>query len=846
LDLPHIPSRLYRLCADAVSLKTDAATAVDSSLPIVGYRSLPSVHEELEERAVQESSGRSTISSATSIAIQQGAAERRPQFEGTMLDAKRGADFFLSRPAPMAAHEPSAAETIARSLGIARRQIFAVLAFALLGLAIGGVILLRAAPKYTATATLLAETRKIELIQQPTVSDEAIQSIGAMETQVELLRSDEVALRVIRKLNLLDDKRFIGGKNRSALWSFLDNFSPGYFAESPQALSNGERDSLAVAQFHKSLTVSRIGVTYAIEIDFESTHPDLAAEVANAVADVYIELQRTKEYEAARRASDWLEQRIPEVRAKSEEAQNAVVDYKHEHNIVETGSGRLIDDQRLTNMSDKLNAAHDETLKAKARLDEFSAAIGTEVPRTLASEPDASHTGVNLLDKLRSQYLDVVSKEAESSAKFGPNNPEIISLRNQKAQLRSEITDEIQRLKDASASDYAAAELRESTLKKEFDGAVAQYQQANQAQVKLRELEASAQAYQDLYNTFISRYSASLQQIASPIAEASVITPATPLIQRDYKKTYKTAALFPALGLAVGLGIALLREVFDGRVFLTSKSIQLRLHIACIGLLPKVRDRKGRGWWAKRKPQGGDATRTLVRGNRGISWTAVDDPSSRFSEGVRSIKLAIDLENRSRSCKVIGFTSATASEGKSTVALAVGELIAHNGASVIVVDCDLRNPSLTRSVAPNVANGIVELAYGRASLANVVWQDLSTKMAFLPSIANMGPPDPPSVLSSAEFKRVFDELRTKYEFIIVDLSPLGGVVDVCATIELIEAYVLVIEWGRTTVDVVEHAIRAVPNVSESILGAVLNKADIKSLATYDPYLTSYYFHKSEH
>ena len=231
-----------------------------------------------------------------------------------MLDTKRGADFFLSRPAPMATHEPSAAETIARSLGIARRQIFVVLAFALLGLAIGGVILLRAAPKYTATATLLAETRKIELIQQPTVSDEAIQSIGAMETQVELLRSDEIALRVIRKLNLLEDERFIGGKNRSALWSLLNKLSPGYFAESPPALSNDERDSSAVAQFHKGLTVSRIGVTYAIEIDFESTHPDLAAEVANAVADVYIELQRTKEYEAARRASDWLEQRIPEVR----------------------------------------------------------------------------------------------------------------------------------------------------------------------------------------------------------------------------------------------------------------------------------------------------------------------------------------------------------------------------------------------------------------------------------------------------------------------------------------------------------------------------------------------------
>ena len=730
-----------------------------------------------------------------------------------MLDAKRGADFLASELAPIAAHEPSVAETIARGLGIVRRQIFVVLVFALLGVALGGIFFFQATPKYTATATLLADTRKIELIQQPTVFDEAtLQSLGAMETQVELLRSDEVALRVISKLNLSEDPRFIGGDSRSVLRSLLYRVAPGNFPKSP-ALSEDERRSLALRRFDKGLSVSRIGVTYAIEIDFESGYPDLAAEVANAVAEVYIELQRTTEYDAARRASDWLEKRIPEVRAKSEDAQKAVVEYKHEHNIVETGGGRSIDDQRLTDMNDKLNAARDETFNAKARIDQFSAVRGTDVPRAAASGSNAGSAGTDLLDKLRSQYLDVVSKEAESSPKLGPNNPTIVSLRNQKAQLRSEMTEEIQRLKDASESDYAAAQVRELSLKKEFDAEVLHNQQANQAQVKLRELESAAQAYQDLYNTFIARYNASLQQIASPIAEASIITPASPLIQRDYKKTYEAAALFPALALALGFGIALLREVFDGRVFLTSRSVQSRLHIACIGLLPKVQGRKRIGWWAK-KAQGGEATRTLVRGDRGISWTVVDDPLSRFSEGVRSIKMAIDLENRRRSSKVIGLTSSAPNEGKSTVALAVGQLIARNGASVIVVDCDLRNPSLTRSVAPNAARGVVELAYGSASLTDVVWRDPSTKMDFLPSISNMGPPDPPSVLASAELKRVFDELRKKYEFVVVDLSPLAGVVDVCATTEIIDAYVLVIEWGRTTVDVVQHALRAVPNVSE--------------------------------
>src|ERR1700722_9119151 len=131
-----------------------------------------------------------------------------------MLDSKRGAYLLPTESAPIGADEPSTAETIAYGLGIVRRQIFVVLAFAVVGVALGAIYVLKSPPKYTATVTLLSDTRKIELVQQPTVSNEAsIQSVGAMETQVELLRSDEVALGVIKKLNLSDDPRFIGSRH---------------------------------------------------------------------------------------------------------------------------------------------------------------------------------------------------------------------------------------------------------------------------------------------------------------------------------------------------------------------------------------------------------------------------------------------------------------------------------------------------------------------------------------------------------------------------------------------------------------------------------------------------------
>ena len=738
------------------------------------------------------------------------------------------------------ADEPSAAESFAYALGVVRRQIFVVLLFAMLGAGLGLVIFFKAAPNYTATATLLVDTHNFDIVQQPAVSSEMpIVANGAMESQIELLKSDEVALLVIKKLRLWEDPRFVGDGKPGIVRGLIDKYFPVFSLERTPP-SDAERMERALKIFRKSLTVDRVGVAYVIEIGFESRYPDLTAQVANEVADAYTDLRQASESGAARQASEWLETRIPELRAKSEAAQRAVVEYKAQHDIVETGGGQLIKDQRVADLNAKLNAARDDTFKAKARVDQLAAVGSAADPGTIGNVSTSNDDKNDVLSTLRSKYFEIAAKEVDSSTKLGPSNPIIVSLRNQRAQLRSEIQDEIQRLKLSSRSDYEAAELRESELQKEFESAVLQSQAGNQAQVKLQELEASARAYQDLYNAFLSRYNSSLQQAVSPVAGANVINPATPPLEQDYKKTFKVAALFPVAGLALGLGIAMMRELLAGRVFRTSKSIQSHLGIPCIGVIPKVEAKRSR---RLKYTRNGAAPRTLVRGDRAISWAVVDYPLSRFSEGVRSIKLAIDMSNRLRQAKVIGLTSAIPNEGKSTVALALGQLIARNGASIILVDCDLRNPSLTRSVAPDATSGIVELVAGETSLEDVVWKDHSTQLAFLPAVPRAGPPDPPTILASVELKRIFDQLRTLYDYVIVDLSPIAPVIDVCATTELLESYVLVIEWGLTTIDVVEHALRAAPDISESVIGVVLNKANIKELARYDPYLSGYYYMK---
>ena len=281
------------------------------------------------------------------------------------------------------ADEPSAAELLAYVVGVARRQMSVVLLLAIFGAVVGAVFFLRAAPTYTATATLLVDTHKIDILQQQsTVSNElSIQSMGAMESQVELLRSNEVALAVIKKFRLWQDPRFVGNGKPGIATALVHKYFPIFSPEEPP--SDAERMEQALKIFDKSLTANRIGVTYAIEIAFEARYPDLAAQVAYEVADEYIDLQRASEYGAARQASDWLETRIPELRAKSEAAQRAVISYKQDHNIVETTNGQLINEERVADLNLKLNAAHDDTLKAKAKFDQFSSIGSADDPVSL-------------------------------------------------------------------------------------------------------------------------------------------------------------------------------------------------------------------------------------------------------------------------------------------------------------------------------------------------------------------------------------------------------------------------------------------------------------------------------
>jgi capsular exopolysaccharide synthesis family protein len=273
------------------------------------------------------------------------------------------------------------------------------------------------------------------------------------------------------------------------------------------------------------------------------------------------------------------------------------------------------------------------------------------------------------------------------------------------------------------------------------------------------------------------------------------------------------------------------------RVFRTSAQVEAMLHIPCISLVPLLKDVE-----PKQLHEHADSTSdqgTIVR-RSGVYWAASEMPLSRFAESIRSIKLAVDLNVTNSSSKVVGITSALPNEGKSTIAAALAQLMAHAGARVIVVDCDLRNPSLSRNLAPHASVGLVEVISGRCPLDEAICKDPKTNLAFLPTVKKQPLFHTCEMLSAATTKQLFDHLRATYDYVVVDVSPLAPVVDVRATAPLIDCLILAIEWGRTKTDVVQHALHTAPSLHTALIGVVLNKTDMQAIRRYDNYHNDYY------
>ena len=723
---------------------------------------------------------------------------------------------------PVIPQQEGLAELVDWALGFLRRQYLVISFVAALGVGVGIIYLGVATPIYTAQTSVYIDLHKNPIDSQAGIfGNDPIE----IESQIQIIKSKAIALSVIKKFQLVNNSQFDSSKkNPFHFFEFL-------FGAAAQSTRESDPLEDMIAEFDKNLTVKPVGASRVVTIEYNSPSPEQAAQIANATANAYITDQLEAKYQANRIATNWLQERQQQLREQADAAQRAVESFKKQNNIVTT-DGKPIDSVQVADLNSRLVAARAQTSDILVRLNRLQAILrlGPSDTSIEGAIPDINNP---IATNLRQQYLELARRESEWSARFGKDHLAVVNLRNRMQEIRTSLFEEVRRAAETAKNDYETAKQRQEEIEKQLANTVAQSQSTSQVQVTLSGLEGAAAGYRKLYDSFLQNYMGSTQQATFPITEARVISTASPPLQRSKPKTILVLALSLVGGIGLGIGLGLLRDIMD-RVFRTAKQLEEELQLPCVAIVPLVKDGKTKQPWHQ-AILGRNATdhKAIARGHPEVFRTVVSSPLSGFAEAIRSIKLAIDLHMDARPCKVIGFTSTLPDEGKSTIAAALAHLIGQVGGRVLLVDCDLRNPTLSRMLSRDAAVGIFDVVATRASAVQAILKEPKSNIAFLPAGKRIPLFLTSEVLGGESIGKVFEILRQNYNYILVDLPPLSPIIDVRASTHFVDAYLLTVEWGRTKIDAVEQSLRGAPKIYDGLIGTILNKTDMDTIRRYD-------------
>ena len=317
-----------------------------------------------------------------------------------------------------------------------------------------------------------------------------------------------------------------------------------------------------------------------------------------------------------------------------------------------------------------------------------------------------------------------------------------------------------------------------------------------------------------------------MQQQSFPISNARIITPAKPPVGASYPEKSKTLALFLVLGTMASTGFAAFLEYRD-RFFRTGDQVRSEAKVEFLGFLPFIEP-------GKSKP---DALSGKEPGDRlwrhgSIAAHVRTHPLSSFAETLRNVKVAADTALPQPEGKVIGVVSCLPSEGKTTVSSNLAVLLAMQGAKVVLIDGDLRNPGLTRSLDVRPTAGLIEAIIDPTQEVPVL-HDGSGRLTVLPTVLDHRVSNTSELLVSPRMTRLLSSLRAQCDYIVIDLPPLGPVVDAKAFSHRVDAFLFVVEWGKTSRQLLRRVLVNVPTFYDKCLGVVLNKSDESKMTLYE-------------
>jgi exopolysaccharide transport family protein len=690
---------------------------------------------------------------------------------------------------------------------------------------------------YTATSTVLVDPRRANVVE---TNQSVLSNFGTddatIESQTLLIQSVAILVRVVGKLKLTEDAEF---KPKPGLLDPIRRLFSSSSGPSDGASPEDAARARSVEILQKRMKVTRQGTTFLVDIAVNSESPQKAATIANAVADAYFDEQVRAKYDATRIAANWLGGQIEDLKSRVVASEKAVEDYRSANNLM-VSQGVTLNDQQLTDLNGKLIAARAQTAEARAKYEQVQ-----DIAKS-GGDPGGINAAISseMITKLRTQYADIAKNEADLSSKYGAQHPLVANIRAQRRGTQKLINEEIRRILESTKHDYDVARSRETSLQQSLDQLQGVSTSSGQAQVRLRELQREAEANRTQYESYLARSKETTAQESLEMPDSRIVTKASIPIRPSSPKTMLILGLALMLGLGAGSVLAFLTDYLDGRI----KTLEQAEAISGVPVLAAVpligaRElaglaRRGHNELGRYDPK---STKLLPAPLQPpLTRYAIDEPGTFFAEAIRAVRLALQRTMRSQPVKVVQVTSALDSEGKTTLSINLAQSLAMLGIRTLLIDGDLRNPQVTRSLCPRADAGLLEVAIGQTAPEHAILVDPSTGLSILPSTRIKEVEFITELMFSDRIVDVLDHFRHRYELIVIDSPPLVPLVDGRALAELADRIILALAWDQTPGEVLSHAMDLLSPVSDRIMGTVLTRVDLSRLQFYDYYRSSAY------
>ena len=669
-------------------------------------------------------------------------------------------------------------------------------------------------PIYRASLTLQIDREDIKIVKSGEVAPEESGWSGYQDyyqTQYELLKSRSLALRVVNQLGLADlppppPSPLAEFKAWVADW--LPKISEAKDSEKP--LSESDRLEGVVSGFLGGLTVEPVRNSRLVKLYYDSPDPQRAAAILNTLVKNYINMNMERRFDASTYARNFLQERLQQVKAKLEDSERQLVDFARKEQIINVDDKQNTVSQNLAATNAALAEAEKKRIAAEATYRQMLGAQGQGLSQILDSK---------IIQTLKETRAKLETQYQENLNVYKPAYPTMVQLRGQISQIDALINQEINNIRAAVTASYQAARSEEALLRSRLDQLKQDVLSLQDRSIQLNILRREVDTNRQLYDGLLQRFKE--VGVAAGIGTNNISVVDEAKVPRwPHKPNLRLNALLAlVLGLLGGVGLAFLFEHLDD-TFRRPEELEKLLGLPVLGVIPRTPSARG--------------------DSRPIALVGHEDPRSAFAEAYRSVRTALQFSTASGVPRLLTVTSATSGEGKTTTALSLAIQFAQAGKRTLLIESDLRKPSLHRALNLDNQVGLTNyLAGGGAQPVDIAKPTHIPNLFAIPS--GPLPPNPVDLLSSARMVELLGLAAGKFDQVILDSPPLLGLADALIIGNLCEGTLLTVEMGNTPRGYALGALKRLRGARVHVLGAILTKLEARA-GGYGYYRSYYYYY----